>query len=303
MAAEADFIARLRAFATHPAARGLHDDAAVLELGGETLVLTHDTLAEGVHFFSSDPPESVAWKLLAVNLSDLAAKGAEPIGALLGFTLGDAAWDAAFAQGLRAACEALHCPLLGGDTVKAGGRVLGLTAIGRATGAVPSRGGAAVGDALFVTGTIGDGGAGLEIARRLREGGEGLLDAYRRPIPLLEAGRALAPMVTAMMDISDGLLIDTARLARASGAGVEIDLDAVPLSREFIAAKGEDRAARLFAATAGDDYQLLFTSALPLPPLPCPVTRVGRIVSAERLHLSDRDGAVPLPDRLGWEHG
>ena len=140
MPGETDFLERLKAIATHPGARGLADDVAVLEFGGETLVLTHDTLVEGVHFLASDPPESVAWKLLAVNLSDLAAKGATPAGALMSYTLtDDAAWDAAFVAGLKAALGQFDCPLLGGDTVAASTRALGMTLIGRPTGPVPSR--------------------------------------------------------------------------------------------------------------------------------------------------------------------
>lgn len=297
---EFDFIERLRAIAIHPGARGLLDDVAVLEVGGETLVLTHDTLVEGVHFLPSDPPADVAWKLVAVNLSDLAAKGATPVAAMMSYTLtGNADWDGAFADGLATALAAFELPLLGGDTVSFRERVLGMTLLGSVSGSAPSRSGARAGDALFVTGTIGDAGVGLASARNC----DGpLIDSYRRPQPQLDAGYVLAPIVTAMMDISDGLLIDASRLAAASGCAAEIQLDTVPLSRGFIALQGEDRAARLFAATAGDDYQLLFTAALPLPQLPVPATRIGRMVSGAGLHLSDRSGAVPLPERLGWEH-
>ncbi len=299
MSAEAEFIARLRAIATYPAARGLADDAAVLRVGGETLVLTHDTLVEGVHFLPDDPPGDVAWKLLAVNLSDLAAKGATPIGALMGYCLtGDAGWDAAFATGLSEALTAFDTPLLGGDTVRGRERQLSMTLIGRAGGAVPSRSGAHDGDAVYVTGTIGDAGAGLEVAKGRGRDAQ-LLAAYRRPQPELMLGRALAPKATAMMDISDGLLIDAARLAKASGVAIAIDLDAVPLSPAFCGLRGSDRAARIAAATAGDDYRLLFTMAQ-LPP--CPATRIGQVTLGHGLHLHDRDGDVPLPATLGWEH-
>lgn len=303
MSAERDFIKCLRTIATHPAARGLCDDAAVLEMGGERLVLTHDTLVENVHFLPTDPPGDVAWKLLAVNLSDLAAKGAAPIGALMGYCLtGDSEWDAAFVDGLASALAAFAVPLLGGDTVRATQRHLSMTLIGRAGGAVPARSGARDGDALFVTGSIGDAGAGLDIARGGGEGDAALRAAYRRPQPQLVAGRTLAPVVTAMMDVSDGLLIDASRLAEASGVAIMIDLDAVPLSVAYTAMRGDNRDARLAAATAGDDYQLLFTSALPLPPLPGPVTRIGRIVPGHGVHLHDSEGGVPLPRALGWEH-
>src|SRR3954471_19574748 len=117
MSRERDFIDRLKAIARHPAARGLSDDAAVLELGGTRLVLTHDMLVEGVHYLPGDPPEDVAWKLVAANLSDLAAKGARPLGVLLGYPLGDDEWDARFADGLAAVLATFDVPLLGGETV------------------------------------------------------------------------------------------------------------------------------------------------------------------------------------------
>lgn len=300
---ELSFIAQLRHIATHPAARGLLDDAAVLEIGGTRLVLTHDMLVEGVHFLPDDPAESVAWKLVAVNLSDLAAKGAAPVAALTSYTLtGDPEWDRAFVEGLGKALDHFGVALIGGDTVSAHERSIGLTMIGQASGIVPSRSGAHEGDALFVTGNIGNAGLGLAIAKGERSGAELLLAAYRTPLPQLAAGAMLAPTVSAMMDVSDGLLIDALRLADASGVAAMIDLDAVPLSAEARSCRGEDRAARLAAATAGDDYQLLFTSALPLPSLPCPVTRIGQMVRGSGVHLHDREGAVPLPLELGWLH-
>ena len=135
-----------------------------------------------------------------------------------------------------------------------------------------------------------------------RQGPEALLNAYHRPMPLLESGRLLAGHVTAMMDVSDGLLIDAQRLADASGAGVLIDLDAMPMSAEAMAF-GSDRTARLRAASAGDDYALLFTASLPPPQVADRVTRIGQIVRGPGLQLVDADGPVPLPENLGWLHG
>jgi thiamine-monophosphate kinase len=306
---EKGFIAQLREMVTHPAARGLLDDAALLEVGGARLIITHDMLVEGVHFLPDDPAESVAWKLLAVNLSDLAAKGVRPAGAVMAYTLvgqtalAETGWDAAFVTGLGAALAHFGVPLIGGDTVLGTERSLGMTLIGEAIGPVPSRAGAVEGDALFVTGTIGDAGIGLALARAGRSEPEALLEAYRRPQPQLAAGKRLAPKVSAMMDVSDGLLIDVLRMTEASGVSAIIDLDAVPLSAAALSESGEGRATRLAAATAGDDYQLLFTSSLPLPPLPCPVTRIGQIARGAGVHVHDRDGAVPLPAQLGWLHG
>lgn len=300
---ELSFIAQLREIATHPAARGLLDDVAVLELAGTRLVLTHDTLVEGVHFLPVDPPDSVAWKLVGVNLSDLAAKGATPVAALASYTLtGDAEWDRTFVAGLGAALKHYQVALIGGDTVSAHERAIGMTMIGEAKGPIPTRSGAHMGDALFVTGCIGDAGLGLSIAKGQRIGPDALLTAFRTPFPQLAAGAMLAGTVSAMMDVSDGLLIDALRLADASGLAAIIDLDAVPLSPEARVCSGNDRAARLAATTAGDDYQLLFTSALPLPDLPCSVTRIGQMVQGCGVHLHDREGAVPLPRELGWLH-
>ncbi|TMJ17482.1 MAG: thiamine-phosphate kinase [Alphaproteobacteria bacterium] len=300
---ESAFIDTLRAIATHPAARDLIDDAAVLQMGDGALVLTHDMIVEGVHYLPDDPPADVAWKLVAVNLSDLAAKGARPIGVLLGFTLGDEEWDRAFAVGLGAALAAFGIPLLGGDSVSAPSRVLGLTALGQAAGPVPSRAGAAAGDALWVSGTIGDAGAGLK-ALRAGEDAPALIERYRTPRPRLEAGQRLAPLVSAMMDVSDGLLIDTSRMAAASECGVEIALDSVPRSPSFAGTATE-------AVTAGDDYELLFALApgraaavLALAEeIGLPFTRIGRFVEGAGLTLTEKGLAVPLPGRLGYEHG
>jgi thiamine-monophosphate kinase len=308
MSDEQRLIDRLRGLARHPGARGLADDAAVLPAPvGRDLVLTHDMLVEGVHYLPGDPAGDVAWKLLAVNLSDLAAKGAEPIGVLMGFGLtGAADWDAAFVDGLGRALDHFGVPLLGGDTVAqpaGAARVLGLTAIGQASpGGAPDRRGAKAGDLLVLTGPVGDAGLGLRIARGEVEGPRRLLKAYRLPMPRLAEGRALAPLADAMADVSDGLLIDAARIAAASGLAVAIDLDAVPLSDEA-RVLGEDRAARLAAATAGDDYQLIAA----VPPAAAAAAAhhavvIGRFEAGSGLHLHDRDGPVPLPGTLGYEH-
>lgn len=277
------------------------------------LVLTHDMLVEGVHFLPTDPPADVAWKLVAVNLSDLAAKGATPRGVLLGYGLSDPDWDAAFAEGLGAALSAMAVSLLGGDTVTAPRktRILSLTAVGDAPAwGAPSRDGAQAGDRLWVSGTIGDAGPGLEIARGRRDGPPALLSRYRRPVPRTDMGIAVSRRVTAMMDVSDGLLIDAKRLALASGVAATIDLDAVPLSIDYRQSVGNDRAERLVAATAGDDYELLFT-ALPdaeADLLACSaahrvtLTMIGTIGSGSGICLRDAAGEVPLPVRLGWEH-
>jgi len=304
---EADFIIALRGLPLHPGALGLADDAA--RLGA--LVLTSDTIVEGVHFLANDPAGDVAWKLVAVNMSDLAAKGARPEGVMLSFPLGDDDWDRAFLGGLHAALEAFDCPLLGGDTVSlpvGAPRVMTLTAIGKAGAHSPTRSGAQAGDALYVTGTIGDAGAGLAIAQALAGGAaqigtgtDALLSAYRRPTPRLTEGIALAPLVHAMMDVSDGLLIDAARMAAASRLAVCIDLAAVPLSTAYTDHAGDGIAARITAATAGDDYQLLFAAAKGVD-LPVPATRIGQFSTGNGIRLRDGDDTVPLPANLGFQH-
>ena len=295
MSSEAALIAALRALAPHPAARGLADDAAVLEFGNEALVLTHDMMVEGVHWLPGQDPADVAYKLVAVNLSDLAAKGAEPLGVLLGYTLGPD--DARFVEGLGEVLAEFGVPLLGGDTVSApagSARAIGLTALGRATcRPVPSRLGARVGDEVWVTGALGGAMLGFEAVR------DGIYSvdtrAFRRPRPLLTEGRALAPLVSAMMDISDGLLLDASRMAQASGVTIVLDAAAVPL------AEGISQARRHDALTWGDDYQLLFTCEPGcLLPTTTPV-RIGTVVAPVD-HAVLLDGTPPA-GALGFEHG
>ncbi len=313
MSGESDFIDRLRALATHPASRGLTDDAASFTHGGRTLVLTHDVIVENVHFLPSDPPETIGWKLVAANLSDLAAKGAKPTGALMAYNLsGDGEWDARFAEGLGEALVKFGCPLFGGDTVRApdgSARQFGMTAIGEAE-FVPGRDGASPGDDLWISGTLGNAGLGLLIAKGELEGPDALLQAYRRPTPQLKLGQKLAPLVSAMMDVSDGLLIDARRMAEASETAIAIESIDVPLSEDFVAVRGDTRQASIEAATVGDDYQLLFAS----PPrsrrqietvaedLDAQIQCVGIIEPGEGLVLQEGGRPLPLPDSLGWEH-
>ena len=306
---ESEIIERLRQIATTPEARGLLDDVAVLA----GFVVTHDTIAEGVHFLPHDPPASVGWKLVAVNLSDLAAKGAKPAGALLSLTIsGEGDWEDAFLGGIEAACESYGLPLLGGDTVAlpaGSARVLGLTAIGRAGARVPDRAGGKPGDALWLVGTVGDGAAGLALLREDRNATGTLVDIYRRPVPQLGAGEALAPHAHAMMDISDGLLLDARRMAEASRCAIAIELDSLPLSSAFVAERGQDRTARLFAATGGDDYALLAALPPELDPetLSLPsrtrISRIGSFAAGEApLSLTSGGEPVQLPETLGFEH-
>jgi thiamine-monophosphate kinase len=309
MTTEKHVLSRLRRMATAPEARGLLDDVALLD----GLVLTHDSIAEGVHFLPFDPPASVGWKLVAVNLSDLAAKGAAPRAALLSLTIGgEGGWEDAFLGGIEAACEAYGLALIGGDTIAlppGAPRVLGLTAIGTAPAHVPARSGGQAGDVLWLVGTLGDSAAGLAQLLDDRRAHGPLVDVYRRPIPQIEAGRTLAPHAHAMMDVSDGLLLDALRMAEASGCSAKIALDALPLSEAFVATRGGALDQRLFAASAGDDYALL--AALPeaidprdlgFPPGTF-LTRIGALRSGPPAIAATLAGElVDLPASLGFEH-
>jgi thiamine-monophosphate kinase len=306
---EAEALERLRKFATDPAARGLADDAALFE----GLVITHDSIAEGVHFLPEDPAGSVGWKLVAVNLSDLAGKGATPAAAVLSLTISsDSIWDEAFLTGVEAACTSYGLPLIGGDTIalpNGAPRVFGLTAIGRAGPRTPSRGGARPGDRLWLVGTVGDSAAGLIQLLENRKAAGLLVDSFRRPIPQLVAGQALAPHASAMMDVSDGLLLDATRLAEASGCTATIDLDALPLSEAFIADRGDTLEARLFAATGGDDYALLAALPAELDPLrlslpsATSIRSIGTVgAGGEILSLVSNGSPIALPEVLGHEH-
>lgn len=305
---ELDFIDRLKEIATHPAARGLADDAAVMPFGRQKMVLTHDMMVEGVHFLSEANPADIAWKLVAVNLSDLAAKGAKPLGILLGYSRSGDEWDNVFMLGLKQAVQHFGVPLLGGDTVTPkteGSRTLGLTAFGEVKShIVPSRGGALSGHSVYVTGTIGDGWAGLQLAKRGEPATQttaSLLKAYNRPQPRLHEGRALSSLVSAMMDISDGLLLDAFRVAAASGVGIEIDLANIPLSSQFVNIFGEDQQARMNAATGGDDYQLLLTAS-PETVLPVPVVKLGTCRTGSGITLFNEGQLIEKPANLGFIH-
>lgn len=294
----------MRGIATDPAARGLLDDMAVIDFGNESLILTHDMMAEGVHWLSNADPADVAWKLVAANLSDLAAKGARPLGVLLGFMLGDDEWDRRFAAGLRDVLAKYEVQLLGGDTVSNRGdkRALGMTAIGAATyRPVPSRSGAQVGDRLYVTGTLGDALAGFELIEAGFAEANPLVDAYNRPKPGLADGQAVAPYVNAMMDISDGLLLDVERMASASKVAVTIDLARIPLSSSYTSYRGDALESRMQAASWGDDYQLLF-AASPDTALPIAASQVGYVSQGAGLALTDGEKPIPLPPSLGYQH-
>ncbi|WP_371346157.1 thiamine-phosphate kinase [Ancylobacter sp. IITR112] len=258
--------------ATHPGALNLKDDAALLAVPpGHELVLTKDALVAGVHFFADDPPDAIARKAMRVNLSDLAAKGARPLGVMLAFAIPpemDAAALDAFAGGIAADAALYDAPLLGGDTVRTPGPfTVSITAIGAVpAGTMVRRAGAKAGQAIVVSGSIGDGALGL--ALRLdpaRPGFAGLSEEeagflrerYLLPRPRLPLIRALREHASAAMDVSDGLIGDLAKMLAASGIGGEIDIDRVPLSPAARRVLAAEPALRETALTGGDDYEIL----------------------------------------------
>ncbi|RZJ30289.1 MAG: thiamine-phosphate kinase [Brevundimonas sp.] len=274
VAGEFETIRRLFAPLAHPEwGRGLLDDVAVVpSRPGFDLVLTKDTIVEGVHFLPTDPLDTVARKLLRVNLSDLAAKGAEPFGYLL-----SCGWSArcgwpereAFVEGLASDQKAFDIALLGGDTVVTPGpatfsaTLLGWSPKGRTV----SRAGARPGDLVFVTGFVGDGWLGLQAAQEkltlAPERLAALVDHYRAPTPRLLFADVIRDMATASVDVSDGLIADLDHIAGASGVGVDIDLEVMPLSpagQAWFAGRVDPEAALQTLATGGDDYEIAFTA-------------------------------------------
>lgn len=282
----------LAPLATAAGAGGLEDDAALIDAPeGRRLVVTTDSMVEGVHFPGDGPPGPIARRLLRTNLSDLAAMAARPEGYLLNLALPgriDDPWLEGFAAGLAADQEAFGLSLFGGDTVATPGALtLTVTAFGSATAPV-RRSGARPGDRVFVTGPVGDGQFGLKAVRGELDAPR-LAERYWLPTPRFGAAEG----ATAAADISDGLIADLGHICHASGVGAVIDLEAVPLSPE-VAALGAG--ARLEALTGGDDYELVFTAresaAIP----------VGRIVVGEGVTVLDAAGEpVPLA-RQGYTH-
>ncbi|GAC1459298.1 MAG: thiamine-phosphate kinase [Steroidobacteraceae bacterium] len=276
---------------------GVGDDAALLEVPGDTdLVAATDTLVAGVHFPHDSPAASIGHRALAVNLSDLAAMGARPAWALLALTLPEAreSWLGEFATGLGDLARAHEVELVGGDTTR-GPLCITVQLLGFAPrGTALKRCGACAGDALFVSGTPGDAAAGLALVQgRLRAAaaaGRYLRERFELPTPRVALGERLRRFASACIDISDGLLADAAKLAQASGTGLEIHYAALPVSAELEGAAGAERAREL-ALTGGDDYELCFSVAehkvaallQELPPQRWGYSRIGLLRAAARL--------------------
>jgi thiamine-monophosphate kinase len=271
--AEDDLIARyFKPLATDPGALGLTDDAAILKGSSDDLVITTDAIVEGVHFLPDDPPDTIARKALRVNLSDLAAKGAVPAGFVLTLALRDAnaAWLSPFARGLGEDANAFACPLLGGDTVATPGPLtISITAFGRVpAGRMVRRTGARAGDAIVVSGTIGDATLGLALLTQGSLAGalaadaaarEALVGRYRVPQPRLALALAVRDHAQAAMDVSDGLAGDLVKLCKASGVSAEIELERIPVSSQASACLIAKATTIEALIAGGDDYEILCT--------------------------------------------
>ena len=305
-------------FFTRPARRaalGVGDDCALfMPHPGMQVATSTDLLVEGRHFLSTVPPERLGHKALAVNLSDLAACGAQPLAFTLSLALprAEAAWLEGFARGLLALADEHHCELIGGDTTQ-GPLTIGISVFGEVpAGEALLRSGARAGDDLYVSGTLGDARLALEVFRGAESlGGEDferVRIAMEQPVPRVALGQALRGVATSAIDVSDGLLGDLGHVLRRSEVGASVWVDAVPrsdvLRRQGIAVQRECTLA------GGDDYELLFTA----PPgrrieaeaaatmAGITVTRIGRIEAAPGLRLLDHAGAMVEQRFASFDH-
>jgi thiamine-monophosphate kinase len=314
-----------RPIATHPGAFDLADDAAAIAPPpGCDLVLTTDGVISGVHFFPDDPADAVARKALRINLSDLAAKGAAPLGFLLSIGLPaglPADWLKSFARGLREDAEHYGCPLLGGDTDRSPGAI---TVYIAALGAVPHGGmvrrkGARPGDVVVATGTVGDAALGLALRQDAAAAGRWRLDAagrdhlnsrYLLPQPRTAIAEALRRHASAAMDVSDGLAGDLAKLCRASGVSADVATADVPLSPAAREAAAAEPALIETILTGGDDFEVIATVApdrletlrREAAAAGVTITRIGTVGAGQGAHFRDADGRALVFRRPSYSH-
>jgi thiamine-monophosphate kinase len=311
--------------ATDPGAFGLDDDAAVLKAPhGEEIVVTTDAIVEGVHFLADDPPDTVARKALRVNLSDLAAKGAQPAGFVLTLALrgADDAWLTAFARGLGEDAKSFDCPLLGGDTVSTPGPLtVSISAFGRVpAGKMVHRSGARPGDRVMVSGTIGDAALGLHVLKGDRiagalagdEAGRAMLVArYRVPQPRHALAPAVREFANAAMDVSDGLAGDLAKLCAASGVSALIDAPSIPKSAAAAHLLAQGVAGIEMLVSGGDDYEILCTVtegrleafAAEARRVGVALTSIGTVIAgAHAPRFLDEQGSEIVLKRLSFSH-
>ncbi len=282
---------------------GIGDDGAVLvPTAGKEQIQVVDTLVAGVHFPPSTDPADIAYRAVAVNLSDIAAMGGTPRWMTLALTLDDWSerWVESFAAGLFCAADKYDVVLIGGDTTGGPAVTVTVTVIGEVEpGTALLRSGAEPGDTLFVTGTLGDSAAGLS----LLEAGETddfLVNRFLRPTPRLEIGRALIGNAHAAIDISDGFLGDLKKLLVASGVGGEVDLDRLPLS-SALCAKFSSADQRRMAAMGGDDYELCFAAPGTAVENIAGITAIGRVSESADL-VCRSHGVVVEVEHSGYRH-
>lgn len=291
---------------------GVGDDAALLRVpAGQVLAAATDTLVEGRHFLPDAPPGSVGHQALAVNLSDLAAMGAEPAWALLALSLpeADPDWLEGFAGGFHALADRTGLALVGGDTVR-GPRVITVQVLGLVPATLAlRRAGARPGDGVYVSGSLGDAAAGLTLLRSGQDcdAQSLLVRRYQFPEPRLELGVGLRCVASAAMDISDGFLGDIGKLCDSSGVGAVVELERLPLSAALLDRFDAGHAER-FALGGGDDYELLFTvprsaehGLATRPGVDVRITRVGEIVSGRGVRLV-RAGRAVDSGIAGYDH-
>ncbi len=284
---------------------GIGDDCALLNVpAGHQLAVTTDTMVENVHFFADADPEQLGHKLLAVNLSDLAAMGAEPFAVTLALTLPrvDEDWLQDFSKGFIALARQHKVDLIGGDTTSGP-----LTLTVQAMGVVPQgkallRSGAKVGDLIYVTGQLGNAGLGLKIKQGyVCRNPEPALTCFNKPRPCVLEGLALRDIASACIDISDGLAADLGHILEKSGVGACLQWGSLPLSAEvleYVERTGDWR----MPLTAGDDYELCFTVPSDFnQPLPAGCCCVGVIEAEPGLRLY-RAGHTETLEAKGFEH-
>jgi thiamine-monophosphate kinase len=322
ISAEDKLIARFfQPIAVHPGALGLSDDAAfITPPPGCDLVLKTDAIIGGVHFFAEDSAHTVASKALRVNLSDLAAKGARPLGFLLSLALPagiDDRWLTNFAEGLRSDSVLYGCPLFGGDTDRTPGPItVSIAMFGSVpVGTMVRRAGAKPGDRVFVSGTIGDAALGLAVRKgkdwKLSEAQrQHLIARYLLPQPRNALAEAVRKHASAAMDVSDGLAGDFAKLCRISQVGASIDVERIPLSDAAKAVLAADPAMRETMLTGGDDYEIVCT----VPPSKVEsfraaaqtanvaVAEIGEIVAGEGARFVGSDGEPLSFKRAAFSH-
>ena len=283
---------------------GIGDDGAVLRpTPGHETVAAVDSMVEGVHFLSSIDPGDLGFRLVAVNLSDMAAMGATPRWMTLSLAIpeADPGWLRRFSQGMREGAESDGVALIGGDTTRARVTVISVQMLGEVPeGGALLRSGAVPGDAIYVTGHPGDAAAGLDAQIR----GEDSADLYRsfaRPASRVDYGRRLRGVASACIDTSDGLYADLSKLLAMSGVGATLEIDRLPLSNALLGKTSREEATD-FALSGGDDYELLFTTSAPPPDDGrTVVTRIGHVVDGDGIACTDGGAAFSFEDR-GYLH-